>query len=72
MFKFNPPALHPLDKLDPAQPDLPGPTVPVVGQSVVPDEIPDALLGHRGPPGDFLQAYVFAHAVDHSGTARAV
>lgn len=53
VFEFDPPALHPLDELDPSQPDLSGPTIPVMGQSVVPDEIPNALLGHRRPPGDF-------------------
>jgi hypothetical protein len=53
VFKFDPPALHPFHELDPAQPDLPGPAVPVMGQSVIPDEIPDALLGHRRPAGNF-------------------
>ena len=58
MFEFDPPALHPRDELDPAKQDLSGPAVPVMGQSVVPDEVPDALLGHRRPPCNFPDADV--------------
>jgi hypothetical protein len=44
VFKLDPPTLHPLDELAPSQPDLSGLAVPVMGQSIVFNEIPDALL----------------------------
>jgi len=58
MRELDPPALHPRDEIGPAQEYFPGPAVAVVGQSVVPDDVPDGFLGHRRPPCGFLDADV--------------